>query len=424
MAGYDENFLQVRVPLPGFSRDLKPNVFENAVLHNGHFAEHVNYTVAINKSKRSPLFAALNIDQNKAQDTKRKDNWKFDPLIDSVFQLGKQYYDNINGQENPYDKGHLAMAEAAAWGASKNEAQISTDATNLYSNATLQHKNFNRDEWLGLETWVLDLSLDIDGKISCLSGPIYGSISRSVPVAGMLSGEVPAAFFKIVCFVNNSTGELDVRAFIAFQDSEALLDMKGRRKYNFQQYQSTVREIEDQTGLRFAKEIAAKNPLLYTDTRARRKAYRISHFPERIEVDRPEEIIDGKNKRTIDAEDKIDIYIAAAMVKPADRQKQWISINNLDNKSYNLSNWNLEIIPPSAKPSTAWDDIKVGRLLPKNKRTINPGESVKVEPKSPLKLDPAGGTIVLYDPKGRQIDRVKYLKKDVKPGIPVALIEY
>ena len=41
---------------------------------------------------------------------------------------------------------------------------------------------------------------------------------------------------------------LDVRAFVIYQDEEALRDKRGRHRYNNQNYQVTVSEIEDLTG--------------------------------------------------------------------------------------------------------------------------------------------------------------------------------
>jgi endonuclease G len=243
MPGYDENFLSVKVPLPTPSRKLRESYLNKPKLRNGVCADYLNYTVVTDKDKRAPIYAALNIDQNLMRKTKRKSTWLIDQNIGKEFQLDNEYYKDRGKIKNPYDKGHLAMREQAGWGTTTAEAQAGADDTFYYSNASLQHGNFNKDEWYGLEEWVGDLDLDLDGKISCFSGPIYGSFSRTVRPPALEPAEVPAGFFKIVFFINKQTKQLDVRAFMAMQDQEAIADREGRKMYNAQNYQTTVREI-------------------------------------------------------------------------------------------------------------------------------------------------------------------------------------
>jgi endonuclease G, mitochondrial len=75
---------------------------------------------------------------------------------------------------------------------------------------------------------------------------------------------VPAAFFKIIAFLDKEK-KLAVRAFIIVQDAEVLKDKRGKYSFTRSKYQVTVREIEERTGLKFAKDIAAVNPLFHSD---------------------------------------------------------------------------------------------------------------------------------------------------------------
>ena len=134
------------------------------------------------------------------------------------------------------------MRSNTAWGATTREAKRASDETFYYSNASLQHANFNQDEWLELETWVKELNLDLNGRITSFSGPIYGEFNRTIKPPGRSPAEIPSAFFKVVCFINKESNDLDVRAFIMFQDSEALADKRGRLQFNFQRYQVTISE--------------------------------------------------------------------------------------------------------------------------------------------------------------------------------------
>ena len=428
MPGYDEKFLSVKVPLPTPSRKLSQSYLKKPKLRNGVFADYVNYTVVTDKDKRAPIYAAVNIDQNLMRRTKRKSTWLIDQRVGKDFQLDNEYYKDRGKVKNPYDKGHLAMREQSGWGTTTAQAQEGADDTFFYSNASLQHGNFNKDEWYGLEEWVGDLDLDLDGKISCFSGPIYGAFSRTVTPPALDPAEVPAGFFKVVFFINKTTRELDVRAFMAMQDQEAIADREGRKMYNAQTYQTTVREISERTGLNFIPVIAKNNPLLYKDTPTRRKNYDISHFPERIEVDTSDEILsDPKKRRRFVAEDDVDVFIAAAMVNPVgqDQGQEWISILNLTLAAVDLSGWTLEAWPGhKVKRQREGTTLDLGNALA-DRRILPPGESVAVKIAPPSKLSNQGGTIALYDAAKRQIDRVKYTDEDTKkPGKAVILFEY
>ena len=425
MPGYDENFLDVRVPLPTFSPELSEWILEKPSLRDSIYAEYVNYTVVMNKERRAPVFAALNINQKLMRTVDRR-GFRLDrSRVGKKFQLGPKYY-----YKNPYDKGHLAMRHNAAWGKTDKEAQLASDETHYYTNASLQHENFNKDEWVSLEQWVGSLKLDLDDKISSFSGPIYGHFSRTVTVVtptGRQCAAVPAAFFKVIFFINKHTEKLDVKAFIVVQDKEARKNREGRKIYDAQSYQTTVREIQEKTGLIFEDAIAETNPLLYTDSEDRRRDFGISHFPERIEIDRPEEIIDGSEPRVYNAEDEIDVFIAAALVNPEgpERKNEWISLLNLDNKDIDLSKWTLKTIPNhTVESKKQFPQLELGTVLPKNRRLLGHGEAIRVQPIAPLQLNNRGATIVLKDDAKRQIDRVKYTRSDVKSGKTVKLYEY
>lgn len=198
----------------------------------------------------------LNIDQELLKSTKRSNRWRIDPRIGFENQLDNDYYVN-----NPWDRGHMARRASAGWGSTQRDAQYASDETFYYSNSTLQHENLNQDEWLRLEEWVYSLKLDKDGKITSFSGPIYADFDRTIRPNGRQTALIPAGFFKVVCFINKDTGKLDVRAFVMYQDAEALADKNGRKRYDNQHYQVTISEIEELTGLRFDEAIYHANPL-------------------------------------------------------------------------------------------------------------------------------------------------------------------
>ncbi|MBB4287856.1 DNA/RNA non-specific endonuclease [Roseospira goensis] len=212
MAGYNPRFLcdprtwdgaadeplpeserRLVVDLPRFSPALEASILRTPALTGEVVAEYVNYSVVMNRQphRRSAVVAALNIDQTQVRDVRRSDRWRVDSRIGAAHQLDNDYY-----YDNPWDRGHLARRASAAWGRSNAAAGRASDETFYYSNATLQHKHYNQDEWLALEDWVLALDRLADGRVSSFSGPIYDSFVRSIEPEGRPLATVPSAFFK------------------------------------------------------------------------------------------------------------------------------------------------------------------------------------------------------------------------------------
>ncbi|MEO1560586.1 MAG: DNA/RNA non-specific endonuclease, partial [Cyanobacteria bacterium J06632_19] len=303
-----------------------------------------------------------------------------------------------------------ARRGSMAWGKTEREAKRASDDTFYYSNAALQHANFNQDEWLALENWIFDLKLDSNGKITVFTGPVYGDFPRTITPPGRKPAIIPSAFFKVVCFINKDSNELDVRAFLMFQDEEALRDKEGNKLFNFQTYQVTITEIEKLTGLEFDDEIYEKNPLLFNENPEKKEQLHIEQFPERIEVDAPSEMIAAGELRDSVAVDNADIFIAAAMVNPSgdERASEWVSIINLSLEPVNLEGWRLS--------DTKREPLQLNSVLNEQQRILQPGEALRIQPLSPVMLSNRGGVISLYDNQGtgRRIDRVRYSERDVE----------
>ncbi|MEL6604297.1 MAG: DNA/RNA non-specific endonuclease [Cyanobacteria bacterium J06614_10] len=418
MKGYNPNFLgeEIPLPLPTFSPAIVGHVLNDRLqLRDGTYADYVNYTIVMNRVRRSPLYAALNIDQNLLKNARRKRGWDIDTRIGAEFQLNNDYY-----KSNPWDRGHLARRSSIAWGNTAREAKKASDATFFFPNATLQHENFNQDEWLALEDWIKNLMLDDDGKITEFTGPIYGEFGRIISPSGRPPAETPSAFFKIVCFLSKKTKELDVRSFIMFQDSEALANKRGKDFIDFQRYQVTVSEIEALTGLDFDDQIYEKNPLLYNENEEKQEKLNIPEFPERIKVDVPEEMISEEEKRDYALDREVPVYIAAALVNAAgdERANEWVSIINLSTEEVDLTGWTLS--------DMRREPLELSEALEKSDRTLQPGQAVRIQPVEPVILSNRSGVITLYDrptkkyKKGRRIDRVHYTKEQAsREGVPI-----
>ncbi len=405
MAGYNPDFLGdgIHLPVPSFTPSLAGDVLRSSLLEDDIFAAYVNYSIITHRVRRSPLLSCVNIDQNLIKNVPRKRGWNIDTRIGADFQLDNDYY-----RRNPWDRGHLARRGSLAWGKTEREAKRASDETFYYSNATLQHENFNQDEWLALENWVFDLKLDSNGKITVFSGPIYGDFSRTISPPGREPAMIASAFFKVVCFVNKESNELDVRAFLMFQDQEALTDKQGNKLFNFQNYQVTITEIEKLTGLEFNDEIYEKNPLLFNENPEKQEELNIDNFPERIEVDEPTEMISPGEPRDVNISDEVPVFIAAAMVNPAgdERASEWVSLINLSSEPVNLQDWRLSDMKHEA--------LQLNSILKEEERTLKPGEAVRIQPLSPVMLSNRGGVISLYDGQKRRVDRVHYTPNEAE----------
>lgn len=415
MVGYNPEFLgtDFPLPMPSFSPTLVGNVLRKPELRDDIYVDYINFTVIMNRVRRSPLVTALNIDQNLLKKVQRKRGWDIDTRVGRKYQLDNDYYAN-----NYWDRGHLARRANAAWGNSKQEARRASDATFFFTNAALQHENFNQDEWLALENWVRNLTLDQNGLITEFTGPIYGGFDRRVTPSGRQPAEVPSGFFKIVCFINGQTQELDVRAFIMWQDADALADKRGKELFNFQRYQVTVSEIEELTGLFFDDKIYEKNPLLFNENEEAKEKLHIDSFPECIPVDEAEEMISQETQRQ-DIGEELPVYIAAAMVNPKgdERQNEWVSVINLCPYEIDLTGWTLSDMKRIP--------LQLDTVLAGEQRILKPGEARQIKPLNPLALSNQGGTIALYQPmegseKGLRIDRVHYTQKQASvEGVPI-----
>ncbi len=258
MNGYNPSFIGIHLPLPTIRPARSADILQAASLAQATLAEYPHYVVVTDKRRRSPAYVALHIDQTLKKTATGSTHWRIDSRVGEDHQLDNAYYE---GDDNPWDRGHMAHRESATWGETPREAREASDETYYYSNSTLQHENLNRDEWVALEEWILELDLALNGRLTVFTGPIYGEFIRTIRPTGRPQADIPSGFFKVLCFVNKNTHALEVRAFLVHQDEDALRDKRGRKAFNFQKYQVTIREIEQLTHLDFADKIYDGNPL-------------------------------------------------------------------------------------------------------------------------------------------------------------------
>lgn len=406
MLGYQDDFLdpgndQLRVAPPTFLPLLQGEVLQSENLDAGVFLHYPNYTLVMNKVLRSCVYAAANMDQVKRVSGLKGRSWRFDTRVGHQFQLDNEYYRDRDGEPNLYDRGHVAPRAGIAWGENKIEAKHASDETYYWTNATLQHRFFNGDEWEALESWVRNFKDGANERLTVFTGPIYSDVNLFIRPQGEPPAPVPSAFFKVLVFRHRDCPDvLSVRAFIIPQSPEVIADDEGWRPSMLQRYQVSVRQIEELTGLKFPPEIPAANPMFF-EAGAEAAKVGVDAFPEMHEVNTDTDIIDPGQPRVGEQRPVSGLFIMAALVNPAGKesQEEWVSVVNLGPTTASLNGLVLRDKADRKKALTG---------------ALDPGETLKVHPLKPVRLVNDDGLIQLTTKDGRILDVVAYGRTEAK----------
>lgn len=260
--GYDSLFLgrNVKVPVPGLSSEQQSKaaaVDEQFRSANGEYVlDYSHYSVVMNAERRLAYFSAGNIDGKnwfkikRSEGTGGSDRWYFDNRIAKEEQVGDQLYAN-----NDIDRGHIVRREYMTWGTREEALQANND-TFMFTNCSPQHKDLNqgKDQWLGLEDYVLTHAKNESQRVCVFAGPIFG---KNDPMYRQLI-QIPLAFWKVVVMLSDDK-KLSATGYILKQEGpirdviraeEALLG-------DFNNYQVPISYISQKTKLGFGNLINA-----------------------------------------------------------------------------------------------------------------------------------------------------------------------
>lgn len=409
--GYNSDFIGkgIVIPMPRLTPAISALSTYTIDNTNTYVLDYLHYSVIMNKSTKQPLVTAFNLDQSKFLPTLRNNNWKRDSRIRDEDQLENHYY-----KHNDWDKGHMVMRNNTAWGETIHEAQTADEESFYYTNAAFQHKNMNRDEWLALEEEIeRKFADDSNNRLCVFTGPIHSDLDRYYSRTWHDTVRIPSGFFKVVCYQNKASAAVNpngvgVKAFMMFQDDEILKDLKGRRSIVFKEYQVTIQEIQDLTGLDYGKEIFDANPLFYHRTKERETDYKVNLFPERIPIDHTDNIIDHNESRL-----KLEYYnhrklvIVSALIDSVgrDHSKEWIVVMNASDEEISINDWIIS------------DNKNRKSTL---KGSLKPGESYKIEGKEmgSIILNNTGGDLRIVNNEDHLVDYVRWTKEDIKLATP------
>jgi len=258
--GYDADFLGdgFRVNLPAASLEFEDDILHSDALRERYIADYIHYSLIMSKFSNQALYSAANLEQNQFQQVSGRD-WFVDPRIGLENQVGPKAY-----KKNAWDRGHLTRRTAVTWG-SKFVAKRASNDSCSYANASMQHENFNQDEWRVPETIVQHLQRDKNGRISIFTGPVFTQTDRWYARRTLHELiRIPSGFWKVVAYVGKDSGQLECQAYVLYQDAKFLADKRGRFNLDIRNYQVTITEIEHLTGLEFDEALYNSNPLFFT----------------------------------------------------------------------------------------------------------------------------------------------------------------
>lgn len=244
--GYDPAFLGAgfEVPFPAIVGDLAEDVL--TLRDGGTVLNYTHFSLVMSKTRKLPVFTAVNIDGGQLQELKRtKDVWYFDPRIEKTDQYGPELYDS-----NDLDRGHLVRRLDPVWG---DEAHEANEDTFHFTNCSPQHKNLNQKTWLNLEDYVGKNAKKFGFKVSVFTGPVFRGDDR------VYRGQyrIPAEFWKLVVMVKDD-GTLSATAYL--QTQKNLIDNLEFAYGACKTYQVPVATIEELTGLDFM-DLRSSDPL-------------------------------------------------------------------------------------------------------------------------------------------------------------------
>ena len=251
--GYNTDFLSGHdVPFPWLVRNAASNVYEE---DGWNVIDYHHFSLLMHRERCMAIYTAHNIDGLRVKRVSRSGiRWRLDSRLPNNIQIGESAYEN-----NPWDRGHLVRRAAVVWGTLAEARRANIDSFH-YTNAVPQHMNFNRDEWVHLEDWVLDRADENNYRACVFTGPVF------TPQDTLLDEmRIPAAFWKVI--VVPISGNLRVTSFLMNQ-YQLLHNRNGARYIDLRVYQVSLETIEHHANIGFAPHLKEAQPQPVIETLA------------------------------------------------------------------------------------------------------------------------------------------------------------
>jgi endonuclease G len=262
-SGYQANFLDSNtdINLPQPSLAISDDILQPPGLLDGEIVvPYIHYSLIMSKSTKQALYSAANIDieHEEKVPSKKGRKWFVDPRIGKENQITNSAY-----KHSPWDRGHLTRRTAVTWGDASLALAASNDSCS-YANASMQHSNFNEDEWRLPERTVAKFKRAKDKKLTVMTGPIFSTCDRFFTKGlGFEPVRIPSGFWKTLTYIHNQTGKLVTNAYIFFQDIDAIKTERNESRTNLKYFAVTTSELQLWTGLEFDKAMFNSNELKF-----------------------------------------------------------------------------------------------------------------------------------------------------------------
>lgn len=245
--GYSPDFLgkQFPVELPTIVRGVADILSFDDGGANATVLKYEHFSVVMSKSRKMCFYSAVNINGKLSKKSGRV-GWKWDPRIPHECQIMDQCY----GDPPRFSRGHMTRREDPGWGDEATSKLGNQDSMHV-TNATPQMQAFNSPIWLALEDYALGHAREDEMKISVFTGPYFGK--RDPPMYGV---RIPLAFWKVIAFIHDDTGELCATGYEMSQEQS----LQPEEEFVFGAFKSpqlgtatqvSIRSIEKRSGLSF-----------------------------------------------------------------------------------------------------------------------------------------------------------------------------
>ncbi len=217
LRGYDPNFLSHSINLPQHPQ-------------GDVWLDYGRYSILMDRERPYARLAVNHIDGKTHSPVSRSGTWSIDPRLSEDRQLTSEFY-----ALNSLDRGNLVGRTDITWG-TLEERSVASRGSFFLTNATPQHKRFNRRTWRQIEDYVLDSVVSRELRATVFTGPLF------LPNDPIFKGvQVPTAFWKLVV-AESVSGKFFVGAFFADQNQD-LLTMQNEGLGDF-----TPHELENLLG--------------------------------------------------------------------------------------------------------------------------------------------------------------------------------
>jgi endonuclease G len=249
------------------------------------------FIVSYNRTRRSPNWVSWTLSKDNLGSASRSNQFASDIELETYFsqnQLTDQIVRPSEYSKTCYDRGHQTPS------ADRTNTAENNEATFLMSNMIPQTPYLNRNIWVSLETYARNLVKNQNKKLFIFAGPIYdqdfGSIGpkKDIPV--------PSKNFKIIFVLDSNQSVEDINettANITVIMPNTLIDgsiggantdgtckkattvsttttTNQTEEFNlasdstvkgWQQFQSTLSNVELKSGLKFIQKIKSSKPI-------------------------------------------------------------------------------------------------------------------------------------------------------------------